>query len=275
MNSMARRMFELVEPIGVIPYSTDDPNEAMFALGFTDFWDTYFAGRAAPLGGVAAEVVDALFYNFAPGEVARHIPKVWRTTTPEAAIAARQAGCAKALRRILGDHVDTPAFARAADLLTQAALSAPVAGRPMFAALRALPVPDDDVVVRMFHAASMLREHRGDGHIVALMSEGIGGVEAHVLFALAMDMPAEKFGRIHHLPAAQLAAVIDGMKARGIVGDDGWLTEHWRAVHARVEALTDDLAAAPYEHLTAEELDELTSLLEPYAELLVAAQDWS
>ena len=137
MNSMARRMFELVEPIGVIPYSADEPNEAMFALGFTNYWDTYFAGRAAPLGLVPAEVVDALFYNFAPGEVARHIPKVWRTTTPEAAIAARQMGCVKALRRILGDHVDSHAFARAADLLLEAATSAPFEGRPMYAALRA------------------------------------------------------------------------------------------------------------------------------------------
>src|SRR5207253_3098 len=85
MNLMARRMFELVEPIGVIPYSADVPNEAMFALGFTNYWDTYFAGRAAPLGIVPEEVVHALFYNFAPGEVARHIAKVWRTTRPEAA----------------------------------------------------------------------------------------------------------------------------------------------------------------------------------------------
>src|SRR5262249_48274390 len=92
MNSMARRMFELVEPIGVIPYSAGEPNEAMFALGFTNYWDTYFAGRAAPLGLAAAEGVDALFYNFAPGEVARHIPKVWRLTTPEAAMAARHRG---------------------------------------------------------------------------------------------------------------------------------------------------------------------------------------
>src|SRR5437870_466872 len=121
MNSIARRMFELVEPIGVIPYSANEPNEAMFALGFTNYWDTYFAGRAAPLGLVPAQVVDALFYNFAPGEVARHIPSVWRTTTPEAAIAARQMGCVKALRRILGDHVDSPAFARAAELLLKAA----------------------------------------------------------------------------------------------------------------------------------------------------------
>ena len=273
MNSMARRMFELVEPIGVVPYSADEPNEAMFALGFTNYWDTYFAGRAAPLGLAAAEVVDALFYSFAPGEVARHIPKVWLTTTPEAALAARQAGCVKALRRILGDHVDCPDFARAAELLTKAAVSAPLEGRPMYAALRALAIPDD-VVARLFHAASLLREHRGDGHVTALMVEGVGRLEAHVLAALDMGTPAEKFGRIHHLPAAQLRVVIDGMRDRGLIGDDGWLSEQGRAVKQRVEALTDDLAAMPYEVLDPGELDELMAALEPLAALLLAAQDW-
>jgi hypothetical protein len=269
MNSMARRMFELVEPIGVIPYSADEPNEAMFALGFTNYWDIYFAGRAAPLGLATAEVVDALFYNFAPGEVARHIPKVWLTTTPEAAIAARQAGCVKALRRILADHVDSAGFARAAELLAKAATSAPAEGRPMYAALRALPIPDE-VVARLFHAASLLREHRGDGHVAALMVEGVGRLEAHVLLALDMGMPAEKFGRIHHLPAAQLGAVIDGMRDRDLIGEDGWLSEQGQAVKARVEGLTDDLAAKPYECLEPDELDELTAALEPLAALLLA-----
>jgi hypothetical protein len=272
MNPTARRMFELVEPIGVIPYAADEPNEAMFALGFTNYWDTYFAGRAAPLGITPAEVVDALFYNFAPGEVARHIPKVWRTTTPEAAIAARQAGCVAALRAILGDHLDAPEVARATDLLIRASTSAPLEGRPMYAALRALPIPADPVA-RLFHAASLLREHRGDGHIVALMAEGIGGLGAHVLYALAMEMPAERFGRIHHLPAAQLDAVIDGMRARGLIGPDGRLSETGRAVNQRVEGRTDDLAAAPYECLDRAELDELLSTLEPLATLLLAAQD--
>jgi hypothetical protein len=266
-------MFELVEPIGVIPYSADEPNEEMFALGFTDYWDTYFAGRAAPLGMTSAEVVDALFYNFAPGEVARHIPEVWRTTTPEAAIAARQRGCVKALRRILGDDLDSPAVARAAELLLEAATSAPYEGRPMYAALRALPIPDD-VVARLFHAASLLREHRGDGHIAALMSEGVGGLEAHVLFALDMGMPAERFGRVHHLPGAQLAAVIGGMRDRGLIGENGWLTEQGRAVKQRVEALTDALAAKPYESLDPDDLDELMTTLEPLATRLIAAQEW-
>jgi len=247
MNPMARRMFELVEPIGLLPYSADEPNETMFALGFTNYWDTYF-------------------------EVARHIPKVWRTTTPEAAIAARRTGCANALRRILGGRVDTPEFARATELLTKAATSAPFAGRPMYAALRAVPVPDD-MVTRLFHAASLLREHRGDGHIAALMVEGVGGLEAHALLALDMGLPAEKFGRIHHLPASQIAAVIDGMSSRGLIGPDGWLSDRGRGVKRRVEELTDDLAAQPYESLEPDELDELIALLEPLAAELIAAQD--
>jgi hypothetical protein len=266
-------MFDLVEPIGVIPYSADEPNEAMFALGFTDYWDTYFAGRAAPLGrSVPAGVVHALFYNFAPGEVARHIPQVWDTTTPEAAIAARQEGCVRALRRVLGGLVDTPGFRRAGHLLTEAATSAPLEGRPMYAALRALPVPDEPVA-RLFHAASLLREHRGDGHISALMAEGIGGLEAHVLLALDLGIPARTFGRIHHLPPALLTDLIDTMKARGLVIDEATFTSAGRAAKDRVEALTDVLALAPYEVLDPSQLDELIADLEPLAQKLVAAQD--
>ena len=140
----------------------------------------------------------------------------------------------------------------------------------MYAALRAMPIPDD-VVTRLFHAASLLREHRGDGHIAALMIEGVGGLEAHVLLALDMGMPAEKFGRIHHLPAPQLALVIDGMRDHGLIGDDGWLSERGRGVKQGVEALTDDLAAKPYEILDRGELDELMATLEPLAGLLLAA----
>ena len=143
----------------------------------------------------------------------------------------------------------------------------------MYAALRTLPIPEDPVT-QLFHAASLLREHRGDGHIAALMTEGIGGLEAHVLLALDMGMPAEKFGRIHHLPAPQLAALVDRMKARGLVADDGGFTPAGRQCKERIEALTDDLAAAPYECLDHAEVEELIAALEPIAETLVAAQEF-
>ena len=241
---VARRLFELTEPISLVNFFSPEPNESMAALGFRNYWDGYFAGRSAPLGRVPAEVVHAAFYNFADGEVARHIPKVWDTTTPEAAHAAREQGCVAALRRILGDLVETPGLARAAELLAKASTGAPTEGRVMYAGLRALPMPEEPVA-RLWHAANMLREHRGDGHIAALVAERIGGTEAHVLSALDMGIyPAESFGRIHHLPEARLAEVMDGLRDRGLLDASGRFTDAGRATKDRIESLTDALAEA-------------------------------
>ncbi|MFD9739017.1 MarR family transcriptional regulator [Umezawaea sp. NPDC059074] len=260
---VARRMYDLVEPIGLVPYFADESDQALMALGLRNAWDAYFAGRAAPLGRSApAEVVHAVFYNFAPGEVARHLPRIWDLTTPEAALAARERGCVAGLRRLLGDLADTPGVTRAADLLLRAATSAPVEGRVLYAALRALPVPREPLA-RLWHAATLLREHRGDGHTVALLAEDIGGTQAHVLHALSIDMPAHEFGRVSHLPAAQLTAVIDGMRSRGLIGTDGWLTPTGHATKQRVESMTDRLAEAPYNALAPNELELLTATLTP------------
>jgi hypothetical protein len=267
---VARRLFELTEPISLVNFSSPEPNDAMAALGFRGYWDGYFAGRSAPLGRAPAEVVHAAFYNFADGEVSRHIPKVWGTTTPEAAHAAREQGCVAALRRILGDLVETPELARAAELLAQASTSARTDGRVMYAGLRALPMPEEPVT-RLWHAANMLREHRGDGHIAALVSERIAGLEAHVLTALDMGIyPAESFGRIHHLPQALLAEVMDGLRARDLLDSSGHFTEAGRATKDRIEALTDALAEAPYEGLEPLELHELIDLLGPISSRLQA-----
>lgn len=269
-ESFGRRLFVLTEPGALVTYMADEPTEAVMALGLPSVWDAYFAGRAAPLGrDVPAEAVHALFYNFAPGEVARHIPRVWRLVTPEDAIAARQEGSVAALRRILGDLAETPGIARAADLLTKAGTSAPTEGRAMYAAVRTLPLPTEPLA-RLWHGANLLREHRGDGHVAALVSEGIGGTESHVLHALSEGMPAETFGRVSHLPKAQLAAVVDGMRARDLVGDDGWLTGGGQQAKDRVESLTDRLAAPAYGILDPDELDQLVEELEPLAAALVA-----
>ncbi|RSN20816.1 hypothetical protein DMC63_11170 [Streptomyces sp. WAC 05977] len=271
---VARRMYDLVEPIGLIPYFADESDEALIALGLRNQWDAYFAGRAAPFGrSVPAEVIHAIFYNFAPGEVARHLPKVWELTTPEAALAARERGCVAGMRRILGDLADDPGVTRAGELLLKAATSAPVEGRALFAAVRTLPVPEEPVA-RLWHAATLLREHRGDGHTVALVAEGVGGTECHVLHALSVGIPANEFGRVWHLPAAQLAAVVDGMRDRGLIGSDDRLTDSGRATKERVEAMTDRLAEPPYNALSPGELDRLVADLEPISSAIQAVIPW-
>lgn len=267
--TLARRLHGLVEPIHLVTYCAEEPTDALKALGHRNYWDGYFAGRAAPLGRAPAGVVHAVFYNFADGEVARHVPRVWDTATPEASLAAREQGSVAALRRILGGLADTPELARAADLATVAATGAWTEGRPLYAGLRALAVPEEPVA-RLWHAATLLREHRGDGHIVALVAAGIGGTEAHVLLALADGLPAEQFGRVHHLPAAQLASVVDGMRDRGLIGASGWLSTAGRDLKLQIEALTDELAAPPYAALDAQQLAQLVADLTPIAAALDA-----
>ncbi|MEJ2863714.1 SCO6745 family protein [Actinomycetospora flava] len=272
MTSTARRMFELLEPICLVTYFADESNEELAALGHRTYWDGYFAARAAPLGRVPAEVVHAAFYSFAEGEAARHIPSAWETVPAEVSFAAWRRGSAASVRRILGDELaDSPGLVRAADLTTKAAVSAPTEGRVVHAGWRSLEVPADPVT-RLWHAATMLREHRGDGHVAALLAAGVGGTEAHVLSALDMDIhPAESFGRIHHLPGTRLAAVMDGLRGRGLVDADGRFTDAGRETKRRIEAVTDELAAPPYDALAPDELAELIAVLEPLTARLVAA----
>jgi hypothetical protein len=262
-QAKVHRMFELVEPIATVTFSTV-PDEAFLSLGMRNYWDGYFAGRAAPLGIAPPAVVHAVFYNFADGEVARHIPWVWTKTTPQEAIAVREQSSTTALRQMIGDVADSPGLPRVADLATRAAVSAPTEGRALYAGLRSLDIPRDPVG-KLWHAATLLREHRGDGHNAALITHGIGGTEAHVLISLSLGMRPEDFSRTQHLPEAQLNAVIEGLRRRGLVDDVGSFTAAGRAIRERIEALTDELAAPAYEALNPDELDELIAGLEPIA----------
>ncbi|MFK4085669.1 MarR family transcriptional regulator [Kribbella sp. NPDC020789] len=255
---------ELLEPLHLVTYMSEEPNEAMEAIGFDDgqYWPLYFAGRAAPLGQVPASVVDAIFYNFAPGMVDEFYTGVWEVTTPAAALAAREAGCVAALRRILGPLADGPGVARAADLALRLAMSAPVEGRPLYAGLRAVAVPEEPLA-RLWHAATLLREHRGDGHNAALVAAGINGQEAHMLAALDGGMTPRQYGRLDPLTDAELDAVVDGLRERGLIDSDGGFTAAGRALKDRIEADTDLAAEPAYRSLTVDEIEQFTADLEP------------
>jgi hypothetical protein len=88
--------------------------------------------------------------------------------------------------------------------------------------------------------------------------------------ALSEGIPAEKFGRVHHLPAVQLATVVDGMRARGLIEASGWLSDAGRESKQRIESLTDHLAAPAYNGLTPSELDQLIADLKPISAALDA-----
>lgn len=266
----ARELWKLFEPIHAVTYFSPEPLAALKQAGYRGFWMGYFAGRAAPLGAASAQLVQALFHNFAADHVARALPDAWSFAPPEAALDARLRGSVATLRRVLGERADAPEVARAAELASRAAVDAPLEGRALYAANRALPVPKDPLE-RLWHAATLLREHRGDGHVAALTVAGIGGREAHVLHALATGTPTEVYATARQLGSDEWNAILAGFRARGLVDDDGTLSDEGRDLKASVEQQTDDLAAPAYGSLSDEELAELMGALRPVAAAVVAA----
>lgn len=266
----ARDLWTLLEPIHAVTYFSPEPLAALRAAGYRGFWMGYFAGRAAPLGAATPELVRALFYNFTPEHVRRALPDAWGFAPPSAALSARLEGSVAALERLLGE-VDDDRIGRAAELALTAARHAPPEGRALFAANRSLPEPTG-ALSRLWHAATLLREHRGDGHVAVLTAAGVTGREAHVLHALTTGTPAEVYAVARDLGEGEWHRICERLSDRGLV-TDGAITPLGRAVKAVVEEQTDRLAASAYDALSDGELSELRALLLPLARAVIAGGD--
>lgn len=267
--SSAREAWRLLEPLHAVVYFSPEPLAALDAAGYRGFWMGYFAGRAAPLGAVGAEVVHAVFYNFSFERVSKALPAAWRFAPPDAALQARQAGAVAALRRHLAALADGPEVARAAALAARAASAVPIAGRVLGAANHALPLPDQPLA-QLWHAATVLREHRGDGHIAALLAAGIEGRESHVFHALASGTPRHTYTVARDFTDDEWNRLTTALRDKGLAGAEG-LTPDGVRLKAQIEEQTDRLAAQAYEALTDTERRDLIRALQPLTQAVVAA----
>jgi hypothetical protein len=266
----ARSMWTLFEPVHAVTYFAPEARSAYEQAGLRGFWRGYFAGRAAPLGPVGAAVVTASFFNFAPAFVARAIPGVWELITPDEALRVRLAGATSALGRLLGDAGVTPGaeVARAADLLWRAVGELDFSGRVLASADAALPVPGE-ALARVWLAATVLREHRGDGHFAALAAADIDGCEAVALRCL-LDLRRQDLQPVRGWTDEAWDATLDRLAARGWAGADGQVTSAGRDAHAAVENATDRAAARPWARLGPETTAEIAAALTPLAQACAA-----
>ena len=285
----ARAMWTLFEPVHAVIYFAPKGRAAFEEAGLRGFWRGYFAGRAAPLGPVSAPVVTASFFNFAPAFVARAIPAVWELITPEDALRTRLAGADAALRGLLAGREAEAAVA--ADLLWRAIGELDFSGRVLAAANAALPVPggaaaggdspggespggespggESSALARLWQAATLLREHRGDGHFAALAAADIDGCEA-VALRCCMDLRRDDLQPVRGWTDEQWDNALARLADRGWVGADGQLTSAGQAVHDAVEDATDRAAARPWARLGAKAIAELADVLTPLAEACAA-----
>ncbi|MEU6586969.1 hypothetical protein [Nocardia sp. NPDC046763] len=262
-NDLAREAWRVLEPLHAVTYFAADCIAANKAIGLRGFWMGYFAARSAPLGAVGPSVVEATFYNFHPAMVRRAIPDAWGFAAPDAIIATRTIAAAAVLRTVVPDIADIAA--RAVPRLQQAIATAPAAGRPLFAANRDLPVPDDSVHA-LWQAVTALREHRGDGHVACLLSEGIDGCEAHVLFSASTGTSAQLWRDNRGWSETDWKAARERLTDRGLLNADG-ITEAGRALRAHIEARTDALAMTAYRGVPG--ILETLSALTPAARAVV------
>lgn len=262
MANPQRRLWQLTEPYHAITYFAPESQKAYSDAGLRGFWRGYFAGRAAPMGEVGPAVVTATFFGFKPDFVERALPSIWSMATPDAALEARLKGVDAAARRIYADELQSPAFDDAARLARRAVDGCEPAGRPLFAANAKLDWPTEPHLV-LWHATTLLREYRGDGHVAALVVGGLDPCEAHVTQIAASGAAPESLQPYRGWTDDDWGAARDRLRERGWLDADGALTPEGRACRQDIEDETDRLAAAPVEALGEDSVDLLLTLLGP------------
>lgn len=232
----------------------------------------YFAGRAAAMGAVGPGVVAATFYNFSPELVARHIPRAWSLAEPSALLAARFRAAEAALRRLLGEELaDSAEIAEAAELARTAALACTGEGRALYAAHADLDWPSEPLLV-LWHAVTLLREHRGDGHIAALLSFGLSGIEAlvsHTASGRGFTPAAAKATR--GWSDEQWTAAEERLRSRGLLSADGTLSEAGSQLRSEIEVASDAMALAPWVALGDAGAQRLTEIGKKLSTAILAA----
>ncbi|MFJ8147856.1 hypothetical protein ACIQ8D_04635 [Streptomyces sp. NPDC096094] len=267
-----RRCHNALNSLHSTHYFSPDLGRELGDLGVTDPRAVNFAVRAAALGPVGAGAVTATFYNYKHDLVARHVPAVWETATPAQVLAARARAVDATLRRLLGDQALASAeMSEAAGLALRAAEGCSRSARPLYSAHADLPVPDAPHLA-FWHAATLLREHRGDGHLAALMAAGLDGLEALVTHtATGKGMAPKWIFSTRGWTQDEWEAATDRLRERGLIDEPGELSERGVALRDEIERETDRLDAAPYAHLGAEGVARLTELGTTFARTALGA----
>jgi hypothetical protein len=267
----ARRLWEAVEPLHAVVYFTPGPVDALKALGLKGFWMTYFAGRFAPLGRVGPGPATAMAFGFAPRMVARSLPDAWAFAPPDACLAARVEAAAGELRRAF-PGADAGVLAELDELLGVAVGGCRPEGRPLAAAWLAVP-PPDDLHARVWLRATVLREHRGDGHVAAAVSLGLRGLDTTLTLVGTGDLPRDVIQPHRGWTDDEWDESHRRLQDRGLLDGDGLLTGAGDALRHGLEDTTDRLAAGPVEALGRERTRRLIELATPLARQLVDAGD--
>jgi len=241
--SDARELWKRIESIHAVTYFAPESIAAAKQAGLKGFWMGYFGFRAAPMGAVGVGPVHAAFANFAKPMVQRSIPDAWAFASPTDLVNIRADAAATALRRLSPSVRQGTPISELNHTLGELIANADPLGRPLFAANAELD-RRTDAVEQLWQLCTTIREHRGDGHVIALASHQIDGCEAHQLHAAAHGTPHEVLRDNRGFSDDEWQAAAGRLQRRGLI-EAGRLTATGQDLVQSVEALTDDLAPTP------------------------------
>lgn len=269
-SELARKMHRTLEVYHGIVYFAPEPAARYEAIGLSGR-SGYFASRAAAMGAVDPDVVVATFFNFNPELVRRSLDGVWDRVSPATILDARYSGADEMLRSRLGDAIDSDEMVAAAEIARRAATGLDPAGRPLFAGHARLPWPVEPHMV-LWHAQTLIREFRGDGHIACLVEAGVdSGCAALVQHAATGEITADALRTSRAWSEEDWSATVDRLVERGWVHPDGSATDEGARVRQAIEDRTDDLAMAPWQAIGRDDADRLRALVRPFSRTIVAA----
>ena len=265
--SLARRLWAATEPIHATAYFDPGVPAALKEAGLRGGWMCYFAGRFAPVGAVGPEPAAAMAYGFAPPMVARSLPDAWTFTPPDVVVEVCTSAAGAALQRHLAD-VDERGIDELGALLAEAALGCRHEGRPLGAAWLGVQRTGDRYV-DLWLGATVLREHRGDGHVLAAVAAGLRGLEATVTHAATGAVTRELMQRNRGWTDEEWEDAERRLRARGILDAAGRLTKAGVELRRQVEETTDRLAAGPVERLGPDGVERMIELATPLSRHLI------
>lgn len=264
----AQRAHYLLETLHTVAYFAPEPVEEYHAYDLKGR-SGYFASRAAAMGPVPAEVITATFAIFAPEFVTRCMDGVWDRVSPAQVQAARRRGVDAALRPVLGE-LD---LREALSLACTATGALDGLGRTLYAAHCSLDWPGDPLM-DLWHAATLLREHRGDGHFAAVALSGLGPVETLVLHGAVSGL-RPFLQKTRGWTDQEWTAAEQNLAGHGLitVDDEGLvdLTGSGRECKGAIERRTRLAALAGWRHLGLDGTQRLVELLTPVRAALLAS----
>jgi hypothetical protein len=237
-TSPARRLRDAIEPIAMVHVHSQEAREQYEAIGLAR-WQGYVLGRAGTLGLPPAGLVVATFGAFEPEMLTGSYEAALATASVPDALAAKLAGATRCLHRVFGEPMRD--VEEVVTVLRGGLDRAPVFGNPLFAGHAALEWPGD-AWARLWHATNLLREFRGDAHVAALVSHGIGGLESNLLTEARVGMAGRDYTRTRSWSEEDIEAATADLLDRLLITRDGdriRLTERGAALRDDVEDATE------------------------------------